>query len=342
MKATLNDIAQKVGVSKSLVSMYLNNHRLSGRIAHETKKKIDDAVRELNYHPSFAACALSNGKTKTIGMICGGIKNPYFAYLVEDAMEEAVKGGYQLLLSLTRWIPEAEEKALENLLNRQIDGLLCCIEPDEGSRAYQLLSNASIPIMFINRKETNFYSICTDLGPVLDITMKQFSESGCSKVYGCFYRKSLWPETFRDSSRKYGLDAEILSENLDENGIREHLRNAQDGNRHGYVFNGYRMQTLMLRHFSEFPDYQPDVVVGVDDYSLLEESKYIIGGIYTDSPSLIHCTVNRLISLLENPGKPEQKHLLLKNNPVFLTREELFRHQKELREKTLRIPFPGW
>ena len=30
---------------------------------------------------------------------------------------------------------------------------------------------------------------------------------------------------------------------------------------------------------------------------------YITGGIYTDSPSLIHCTVNRLISLLENPGK---------------------------------------
>ena len=112
VKATLNDIARKVGVSKSLVSMYLNNHKLAGRIANDTKNRIDSAVRELKYQPSFAARALCNGKTKTIGMICGGIKNPYFAYLVEDAMEEAAKSGYQLLLSLTRWIPEEEEKAL--------------------------------------------------------------------------------------------------------------------------------------------------------------------------------------------------------------------------------------
>ena len=71
MRATLSDIAKQVGVSKSLVSMYLNNHRLSRKIAAETKRKIDQAVRELDYRPSFTARALSNGKTRTIGMICG-------------------------------------------------------------------------------------------------------------------------------------------------------------------------------------------------------------------------------------------------------------------------------
>ena len=69
MRATLSDIAKQVGVSKSLVSMYLNNHRLSRKIAAETKRKIDQAVRELDYRPSFTARALSNGKTRTIGMI---------------------------------------------------------------------------------------------------------------------------------------------------------------------------------------------------------------------------------------------------------------------------------
>lgn len=341
MKASLNDIAQKVGVSKSLVSMYLNKHKLAERIANETKRKIDDAVRELNYHPSFTACALTNGRTRTIGMICGGIKNPYFAYLVEDAMEEAVKSGYQLLLSLTRWIPEEEGKALENLLNRQIDGLLCCIEPEEDSSAYRLLKNASIPIVFVNRQEPGFSSVSTGLKPALLESMRRFAEHGCRKVYGSFYRKSLWPQNFLDSSRAYGLEPAIIPEELDEAGIREHLRSVQNGERHGYVFNGYRMQTLMMRCFSEYPDYHPDVVVGVDDCSLQEESQYIIGGIYTDSPSLIRFSVNHLIRLLENRGSPKQEHILLKNNPVFLTRDEFLRHQENLRKSALRIPFPG-
>ena len=82
-------------------------------------------------------------------------------------MEEAVKSGYQLLLSLTRWIPEEEGKALENLLNRQIDGLLCCIEPEEDSSAYRLLKSANIPIVFVNRQEPGFSSVSTGLKPAL-------------------------------------------------------------------------------------------------------------------------------------------------------------------------------
>ena len=171
--------------------------------------------------------------------------------------------------------------------------------------------------------------------------MRRFAEHGCRKVYGSFYRKSLWPQNFLDSSRAYGLESAIIPEELDEAGIREHLRCVQNGERHAYVFNGYRMQTLMMRCFSEYPDYHPDVVVGVDDYSLQEESQYIIGGIYTDSPTLIRVSVNHLIRLLENRGSPKQEHILLKNNPVFLTRDEFLRHQENLRNSALRIPFPG-
>ena len=47
MRATIKDIAERVGVSKSLVSMYLNNHPLSARIAEKTKKRIREAVQEM-------------------------------------------------------------------------------------------------------------------------------------------------------------------------------------------------------------------------------------------------------------------------------------------------------
>lgn len=337
VKATLNDIARRVGVSKSLVSMYLNNHKLAGRIANETKNRIDCAVRELKYQPSFAARALSNGKTKTIGMICGGIKNPYFAYLVEDAMEEAAKSGYQLLLSLTRWIPEEEEKALENLLNRQIDGLICCIEADEGTRAYELLRNAPIPVLFLNHPDPNFFTVCADLKPAMLEALRLLAGHGCHTIYGCFYEKSLWPSVFSSVCAELGLKMEFLQEKWDDKTVAEFVRNAVAKNGRGYVFNGYRMRSRMLREFRRYPDYCPEVVAGVDDYTIMEESDYMVGGIYTDTPAEIRLAVNLLLAAIREPQ--EQQILNLKS--VFLTRDEVRARQRLLAE-SIRVPFPDF
>ncbi|MEI3039294.1 MAG: LacI family DNA-binding transcriptional regulator [Victivallales bacterium] len=337
VKATLNDIARKVGVSKSLVSMYLNNHKLAGRIANDTKNRIDSAVRELKYQPSFAARALCNGKTKTIGMICGGIKNPYFAYLVEDAMEEAAKSGYQLLLSLTRWIPEEEEKALENLLNRQIDGLICCIEADEGTRAYELLRNAPIPVLFLNYPDPNFFSVCADLKPAMLEALRLLAGHGCRTVYGCFYEKSLWPSAFSSACAELGLKMEFLRESWDDRTVAEFVRKVVTENDHGYVFNGYRMRSRMLREFRRYPDYCPEVVAGVDDYTIMEDSDYVVGGIYTDTPAEIRLAVNLLLAAVREPQ--EQRILDLKS--VFLTKEEVRARQRLLAD-SIRVPFPNF
>ena len=64
MRATIKDIAKRVGVSNSLVSLYLNNRPLAARIAESTKRKIDEAVKELNYKPSATAVALKKGKSR--------------------------------------------------------------------------------------------------------------------------------------------------------------------------------------------------------------------------------------------------------------------------------------
>ena len=80
MRATIKDIAERVGVSKSLVSMYLNNHPLASRIAERTKGKIDEAVREMNYQPSVTARALKNGKSRTIGLVIAEISGIYSSF----------------------------------------------------------------------------------------------------------------------------------------------------------------------------------------------------------------------------------------------------------------------
>ena len=99
----------------------------------------------------------------------------------------------------------------------------------------------------------------------------------------------------------------------------------------------------MLRTLPDFPDYKPKVVVGVDDYTILGTSPYIVGGIYTDSPALIRFTVNQLISFLENPDHPsfKAKTVFIKQKPTFLNRDELLRQQEKLLDNEFWGPFPG-
>ena len=53
-KVTARDVAERAGVSRSLVSMYLNRNPKVW-ISEAAKRRIDDAVRELQYQPNRAA-----------------------------------------------------------------------------------------------------------------------------------------------------------------------------------------------------------------------------------------------------------------------------------------------
>lgn len=68
MKVTVKHVAERVGCSPSLVYFYLN-HPGTTRVAAATRKKIDEAVRELDYRPNLPASILKNGSGRIIGVM---------------------------------------------------------------------------------------------------------------------------------------------------------------------------------------------------------------------------------------------------------------------------------
>ena len=123
MRATIKDIAKRVGVSSSLVSLYLNNRPLAARIAESTKRKIDAAVKELNYAPSATARALRKGKSKTLGLVVADLCSDYSSFFAQTLLDECSRYGYQLLIGITHYDPEEEKRVLANLIARQTDGI---------------------------------------------------------------------------------------------------------------------------------------------------------------------------------------------------------------------------
>jgi DNA-binding LacI/PurR family transcriptional regulator len=63
---SINDVAKKAGVAKSTVSKVLNNYSM---VSEETKRKVRDAVEELNYVPNSVAISLSKRSFNRIGLI---------------------------------------------------------------------------------------------------------------------------------------------------------------------------------------------------------------------------------------------------------------------------------
>ena len=78
-KISLSDIAKSLGVSKTLVSMVLNNHGDEKGISKATQKRVWEKIKEFNYKPNMMARGLRLGKSNTIGLIVSDISNPFYA-----------------------------------------------------------------------------------------------------------------------------------------------------------------------------------------------------------------------------------------------------------------------
>src|SRR5689334_25101566 len=121
MTATIADVAAKAGVSTATVSRVLAG---VGRARPETRTRVLDAARELDYRPSEIARSLKRRSTQTLGLIITDIENPYFPQLVRSVEDASRDLGYTVLLCNAAEDPDREAASLELLADRRVDGLI--------------------------------------------------------------------------------------------------------------------------------------------------------------------------------------------------------------------------
>src|ERR1041385_1925660 len=119
------DVAKVARVSRSTVSYVLNGVKSETVfISDETRKRVQDAIKELGYVPDARARALRSGDTKTLGLFVPDIRNPHFWEMAEGVDQEARSAGYRLLLSNISLNYEYANEILDDLLHRRTDGLI--------------------------------------------------------------------------------------------------------------------------------------------------------------------------------------------------------------------------
>jgi LacI family transcriptional regulator len=119
--ARLRDVALAAEVSVATVSRFLNG---SLSLPPATAKRIERAIRALDYRPNSQARRLSLGRSETIGLVVPEIANPFFAQFA-DAVEMAAEArGLGVLLCVSRNQLRRELDYLALLQSNHVDGLL--------------------------------------------------------------------------------------------------------------------------------------------------------------------------------------------------------------------------
>lgn len=165
-RTTIKDVAALAGVSAATVSRALDDRP---EISEETKEKVRSACRSLGYVPNAAARGLTGRKTHILGMVVPDVSNPYFSGMATAIEHRAAQAGYRVLLSNSMRSEEQELRAIDNLLARQIDGLLvAAISPKSQARHGKLIGNLPCVYIGVNHSEECSYVMADNTAGALE------------------------------------------------------------------------------------------------------------------------------------------------------------------------------
>ncbi|MDX8045297.1 LacI family DNA-binding transcriptional regulator [Gracilibacillus sp. S3-1-1] len=175
MKPKIQDVARVAGVSATTVSRVLNDR---GYISEETKRKVYQAMKEINYVPNDLARSLYKNRTHLIGVIVPSTSNPFYGELVSHIEGICNRKGYKVLLCNSLNEADKEKKYWEMLLRNQVDGVIV-VTYNRGL----VNDNHLLPAIAIDHYlGKNIHVISSNNYQGGEIATNELIQSGCKKI----------------------------------------------------------------------------------------------------------------------------------------------------------------
>jgi len=147
---TLREIADQAGVHISTASRVLRQPEPADGWS-DSALRVRQVAEELGYQPNLWAASLRTRKTTTIGVVMPRLTDVVVATMFQGIEEAATAAGYSVLLSSPPDDLEAQRKAVEFLVSRQVDGLMLSSIHLPGTDFVDSLPLRSLPILLLNR-----------------------------------------------------------------------------------------------------------------------------------------------------------------------------------------------
>jgi len=144
---TIQDVAKLAGVAPITVSRVLTN---SGYASEETRARVEAAAAALGYVPNTLARGLRSKRTQTLALVMTDITNPFFTMIARGVEDMASNSGYTVIFCNTDESEEEEEKYVNILVQKQVDGILL-VPACSNSKSVKFLQSNGIPMVLIDR-----------------------------------------------------------------------------------------------------------------------------------------------------------------------------------------------
>lgn len=136
---TIYDIAVAAKVSTATVSRVINTPEL---VSEKTRAKVEEAIEKLHYAPNALARELVTKSTNLIGLLIPDIANSFSPAVVDSFVGEMERNGYNIFVSITDADPEKENKCIDIMLKKRVEGIVLL-----GTRRMDRLANERIGIL---------------------------------------------------------------------------------------------------------------------------------------------------------------------------------------------------
>src|SRR5260370_10762075 len=145
----MKDIAQDLGVSLMTVPKALRSH---SDISEETRQRVLQRMRELNYQPDWIARSMVTGRTYLVGLVMPDLMHSFFAEVATAVARKLQPLGYHVVVSNTMEDAAVERRNLEVLIAHKMDGLIIASAQRPGqTEIFEALDRSGIAYVLIDR-----------------------------------------------------------------------------------------------------------------------------------------------------------------------------------------------
>ncbi|MEG3129419.1 substrate-binding domain-containing protein [Pantoea cypripedii] len=205
-RVTISDIAALAGVSKATASLVLNGRGKELRVAKETRERVLTLAQQHHYQPSIHARLLRDDRSHTLGLVVPEITNHGFAVFSHELENLCREAGLQLLISCTDENAGQEMVVVNNLVARQVDGLIVASSMLSDSDYVKL--SEQLPVVLFDRhmNETQLPLVITDsITPTADL-VERLARARPDEIYFLGGQPRLSPTKDRLAGFMQGLE----------------------------------------------------------------------------------------------------------------------------------------
>lgn len=153
--ATIRDVAKQAGVSVATVSRVINE---IGYVHEDTRRKVETAIKELNYTPNEVARSLYKRKSRLIGLLLPDITNPFFPELARGAEDEMQANDFRIIFGNSDEKLKKEQEYIQTFVQNNVVGLIVSTNYPE----HDTYRNLSIPVVYLDRTADDRPSVYSD------------------------------------------------------------------------------------------------------------------------------------------------------------------------------------